>query len=187
VKPREASVYVDGYYAGTVDDFDGFMQSLPLPPGGHDIALYLEGFRTLRRSVYLRPGSHLHIRETLVRLGAGEVNEPPPAAPAVPAPPAGSYAEPRSPNPRPRAGGAPPQTPPAQAFGTLDLQVEPHEAEVTVDGRRWLTSDDGHYIIDVPAGSHTVEISQPGAAPYRRTVVVREGESVPLNVSVTGR
>src|SRR6185436_1225026 len=26
VKPREASVYVDGYYAGKVDDFDGLLQ-----------------------------------------------------------------------------------------------------------------------------------------------------------------
>jgi hypothetical protein len=40
VKPRNASVYVDGYYAGIVDDFDGIMQSLPLPPGGHEITLY---------------------------------------------------------------------------------------------------------------------------------------------------
>ena len=26
VKPRNAEVYVDGYYAGTVDDFDGALQ-----------------------------------------------------------------------------------------------------------------------------------------------------------------
>src|SRR6266542_229436 len=33
--PKEAAVYVDGYYAGIVDDFDGMLQSLPLSPGGH--------------------------------------------------------------------------------------------------------------------------------------------------------
>src|SRR5262245_48645054 len=37
VKPKEAEVYVDGYYAGLVDDFDGIFQRLHLPPGPHDI------------------------------------------------------------------------------------------------------------------------------------------------------
>lgn len=187
VKPRDTSVYVDGYYAGIVDDFDGLMQSLPLPPGGHDITLYLEGFRTLRRSLYLRPGSRLHLRETMVRLGAGEVSEAPPVGPVVPPPPAGSYSGPQTPNPQPQVSGAPPDTPAAQAFGTLDLRVEPHEAEVTVDGRRWLSSDDGHYAIDLPAGTHTVEVSHPDSATYRRQVVVHDGESTALNVSMTGR
>src|SRR5262245_22712637 len=33
VKPREAEVYIDGYYAGTVDDFDGTFQRLRVVPG----------------------------------------------------------------------------------------------------------------------------------------------------------
>jgi len=33
VTPKEAGVYVDGFYAGVVDDFDGVFQTLPLPPG----------------------------------------------------------------------------------------------------------------------------------------------------------
>ena len=33
VKPREAQVYVDGYYAGNVDDFDGVFQRLHLGTG----------------------------------------------------------------------------------------------------------------------------------------------------------
>ena len=41
--PKEAAVYVDGFYAGVVDDFDGVFQSLPLPSGGHDITLYYPG------------------------------------------------------------------------------------------------------------------------------------------------
>jgi len=32
VTPPEAAVYVDGYYAGLVDDLDGFFQRLPLTP-----------------------------------------------------------------------------------------------------------------------------------------------------------
>ena len=39
VEPEETEVYVDGYYAGVVDSYDGFFQRLHLPPGEHDIEL----------------------------------------------------------------------------------------------------------------------------------------------------
>jgi hypothetical protein len=35
VKPKQAEVYVDGYYAGIVDDFDGTFQRLRIEPGEH--------------------------------------------------------------------------------------------------------------------------------------------------------
>jgi hypothetical protein len=47
VSPRDASVYVDGYYAGSVDDFDGVFQSLPLEPGPHRIEVQLDGYAPL--------------------------------------------------------------------------------------------------------------------------------------------
>jgi hypothetical protein len=187
VEPRNASVYVDGYYAGIVDDFDGIMQSLPLPPGGHEITLYLEDFRALHRSLYLRPGSRLRLQETLQPRGAGEASELPPVAYAVPEPPAGTYSVPHTPNPRPQADSSPQPTPPARSFGSLDLRVEPREAEVTVDGRRWISSDDGHFVIDLPSGTHTVEVFHAGFPTYRRQVVVPDGQSTSLNVSLMGQ
>ena len=36
---EDAAVYVDGFYAGIVDDFNGVFQALPLPPGAHEIAI----------------------------------------------------------------------------------------------------------------------------------------------------
>lgn len=42
--PRDAEVYVDGYYAGIVDDFDGRLQHLELEPGPHQIELRAAGF-----------------------------------------------------------------------------------------------------------------------------------------------
>ena len=51
VKPQEAEVYVDGYYAGIVDDFDGVFQRLPVTPGEHEIELYLDGYRSVRQKV----------------------------------------------------------------------------------------------------------------------------------------
>jgi hypothetical protein len=39
VKPEGASVYVDGFSAGVVDDFDGAFQRLKLAPGPHHIEI----------------------------------------------------------------------------------------------------------------------------------------------------
>jgi len=41
--PRDAAVYADGYYVGTVDDFDGSFQKLNLEPGAHHIEVARQG------------------------------------------------------------------------------------------------------------------------------------------------
>jgi hypothetical protein len=46
VVPREAEVYVDGFFAGRVDDFDGAMQKLKIVQGSHRIELRAEGYET---------------------------------------------------------------------------------------------------------------------------------------------
>ena len=51
VKPRDAEVFVDGYYAGVVDDFDGTLQSLKLDSGAHNIEIRKPGLETLRFDV----------------------------------------------------------------------------------------------------------------------------------------
>lgn len=47
VSPRTAEVHVDGYFAGKVDDFDGALQKLKLPPGPHRVELKADGYETL--------------------------------------------------------------------------------------------------------------------------------------------
>jgi hypothetical protein len=47
VKPNNASVYVDGYYAGTVDDFDNAFQKLSLALGPHRIEISAPGYQPL--------------------------------------------------------------------------------------------------------------------------------------------
>ena len=51
VKPEETEVYVDGYYVGVVDSYDGVFQRLHLPPGPHDIELRLEGHHSLQEQM----------------------------------------------------------------------------------------------------------------------------------------
>ena len=79
VKPKEAAVYVDGYYAGLVDDYDGAFQRLRTAPGGHEITLYLEGYRTYSEKVYLAADNTFKVKHRLEKLASGEVSERPPA------------------------------------------------------------------------------------------------------------
>ncbi|MEW5983537.1 MAG: PEGA domain-containing protein [Acidobacteriota bacterium] len=54
VSPREANVFVDGYYAGRVDDFDGIFQRLKLKPGPHKIEISAPGYAPLVFDVDVR-------------------------------------------------------------------------------------------------------------------------------------
>lgn len=186
VEPEEAegaAVYVDGFYAGIVDDFNGVFQSLPLTPGGHTIVVYLESYRTVSHNIYLRPASSFKLRATMERLPAGETSERPELAPPLPAPPAGSYRAPATPPRAPLAQPAP-RTAQAVGFGTLDLYVQPASAEVTIDGQRWVSSDGGHFIVQVPVGKHRVDVSLPGYRQFTTEIEVGDGQTIPLNVSL---
>ena len=71
VKPERTRVYVDGYYAGIADDFDGIFQRLYLPPGRHDVTLRLEGYRTQHFKVYVPTDGTIKLHYDMVR-GEGE-------------------------------------------------------------------------------------------------------------------
>ena len=47
VEPKSAEVYVDGYYMGTVDDFDGTFQKMELEVGAHHIEIRAPGYQTI--------------------------------------------------------------------------------------------------------------------------------------------
>jgi hypothetical protein len=78
VKPKQTEVYVDGYYAGIADDYDGAFQRLHTSPGGHAITLRLEGYRTVTQNIYVRPDSTSKLKATMEKLAPGEVSEPAP-------------------------------------------------------------------------------------------------------------
>ena len=56
VDPNEAQVYVDGYFVGPVDSFDGIFQKLGLEAGAHRIELRAEGYETVQFEVLITPG-----------------------------------------------------------------------------------------------------------------------------------
>jgi hypothetical protein len=54
--PEHAPVYADGYYVGTVDDFDGAFQHLDLEPGAHHIEIRPQGQPAISFEVNVQPG-----------------------------------------------------------------------------------------------------------------------------------
>ena len=65
VQQKGAEVYVDGYYAGTVADFDGTFQSLDLEPGAHHIELRAQGYETATFDVNIAAGRTITYRSEL--------------------------------------------------------------------------------------------------------------------------
>ncbi|MGC4083959.1 MAG: PEGA domain-containing protein [Vicinamibacterales bacterium] len=65
VPQRDAEVYVDGYYAGVVNDFDGALQQVNLEPGPHAIEVRLDGYEPVTFDVNVEPGRTITYRSTL--------------------------------------------------------------------------------------------------------------------------
>lgn len=198
VTPKEAEVYVDGYYAGVVNDFDGFLQRLRVPPGEHEVVLHLDGYRTVHQKLYLTLNSTYKLRYTMEKLGPGETSEPPPAAQAPTGPPpepwtppeAGTLPAPRRVPPARRMPPPPQREAPAEAsvFGTLSIRVQPADAEVLIDGERWRgPAGEERLSVQVSEGTHRIEIQKDGYETFSTEVQVRRGETTPINVSLPPR
>jgi hypothetical protein len=69
VRPRDAEVYIDGYYAGIVDDFDGTLQGLRLEEGPYRIEIVAPGYAPLEFDVRIQPGRKIDYRGDLLPEG----------------------------------------------------------------------------------------------------------------------
>ena len=76
VAPVETEVYINGYYAGLADDFDGLFQRLYVPAGEHEIELRLEGYQSFGVKVYVSPGDTREITHRMRPLPPGETMAP---------------------------------------------------------------------------------------------------------------
>jgi hypothetical protein len=68
VQPREAQVYVDGYYVGEVDSFDGMFQKLTIEEGAHRIEIRATGFETAQFEVIIIPGETITYKGDMKRM-----------------------------------------------------------------------------------------------------------------------
>lgn len=62
---RDAEVYVDGYFAGIVDDFDGNFQQANLEAGPHRIEVRAQGYEPISFDVRIEPGRTITYRSSL--------------------------------------------------------------------------------------------------------------------------
>jgi hypothetical protein len=65
VPQRDAEVYVDGYFVGTVDNFDGIAQQANLEAGPHRIEIRSPEFQTIEFSVNVEPGRTITYRGSM--------------------------------------------------------------------------------------------------------------------------
>jgi hypothetical protein len=192
VKPKDAEVYVDGFYAGIVDDFNDWYERLYTAPGGHQITLFLDGYRTHTQQAYLTPDHTFKVKFQMEKLAPGEVAERPPAPPPPPPPdeqegprPRGPYGRPGQPPTR-NAPSDPSALPPSaeRARGTLELRLQPADAEVLVDGQSWQRSGADRVTIDLSEGNHSVQVRKSGYVGYLTDVDIRPGETATLDVNL---
>ena len=197
VSPRQTEVFVDGYYAGNVDEFDGVFQRLDIEPGEHEIELYLPGHRTVVQRVYLQPGKTSRIRLEMQPLGPGE---PEPVKPSgtsaiTPSRPGAGPGASRRPGPQPRDSRADddggvvrtdPDVRTANDYGSLALRVQPGPATITIDGERWEGPEGNErLVVELPPGRHVIEVQKDGYRRYTTEITVSAGEATTLNVALT--
>ena len=189
---------MDGYFAGLVDDFDGFSQRLRLEPGEHEVELYLEGHRTIKQKLMFTRGTTLKLKATMEKLGDGEPASvrpkpvtPPPGATPAPGTPAGRPDGPPERRIRPDRPERPDGPRPARRMpqaregaGTLSLRVQPEDAIIIVNGEEWDRPAGQRLVIELPAGTHRIEIRKDGFERYTREVRIEPGEATTLNVSL---
>ena len=187
VKPRDAEVLVDGYYVGTVDDFDGTFQSLKLEPGPASIEVRAPGFEALRLDVMVLSGRKITFEENMSEGDPGQA--PPPA----PRPPTGGpdrgvadgrpVARDRDAEPGSPAGyvGQPP------VFGGVRLRVEPRHAQVFVDSYLVGTVDDFDSGRGLPleSGPQSIEIRADGYEPLQIKVWILPDQTITYEDDLT--
>jgi hypothetical protein len=176
VKPSETEVFVNGAYAGRVDDFDNIFQQLNARGGAHEITLYLPGHRPFVQNIFFQPGKTLVVHHTMQRLERGELEpERPDRAP---------------PGRRGRAAGRGRAAAPARArTGSVSLRVEPDGATVTIDGDEIGIADgeEPFEVVGLDPGRHIIAVHKAGYRRLTTEVSLRPGETAPLNIKLTPR
>jgi PEGA domain len=172
VKPVETEVYLNGYYAGVVDDFDGVFQRLYVPAGHLDLELRLDGYESFHQKIYVAAGNTLDITHQMQPLRAGDANPPLPEPGALP--PEWTMVTP------PPIGDEP-----ASPYGILAVSVAPADAQIFVDDEAWLGMEGrAELAIHLPAGWHRLEVRKAGYQTFSTQIELTEGNTTRLNVKL---
>ena len=196
VDPQQTRVYVDNYYAGIADDFDGIFQRLYVPPGRHEISLKLDGYRTHKFRVYVPVDQTLKIHHVMER-GTGEdtdevIGEPDAYRPDVDRDRDDRYGRGRDDRrDDPRYEGRRDRDDDEQGeddrdnadAATLRLDLKPADASVYVDGE---FRGSGRQVenLRLAPGRHRIEVVRPGYRTAEREIDVRAGENSRVEIEL---
>lgn len=72
VHPGRAAVFLDDYFAGTVDEYYGVEHAMLVVPGKHRLKIALGGYKTFETEVELLPHQKFELRTDLM---AGSIND----------------------------------------------------------------------------------------------------------------
>ncbi len=174
VSPKDAQVYVDGYYAGVVDEFDGLFQHLTLHAGPHLVEIRKTGYTALAVELNLYPGESITYRRTMAPAGA----ESPAPAPGPPSEP--GFEEGAAP-PLPESLMQPP--------GSIRFDVTPKDAAVYVDGFYAGIADDfsGSQRLQLAPGRHHVRLDIAGYRTIDFDVLIESTRSITYRASLERR
>ena len=166
VKPKHAEVFVDGYFVGRVDDFDGSFQSLRLEAGPAHLDVRAADFRNLSVDVMILPGRKLTY-EAQMRPGA-----PTPVEPILEDVSVDAELE-RAPSP-----GVEREVPPP-VLGSVRLDIEPEHAQVFIEGYYVGVVADfsGGHGLPLESGPQTLEVRAEGYEPLELRIRILAGET----------
>jgi hypothetical protein len=184
-EPEQTRVYVDGYYAGIADDFDGIFQRLSIPPGRHEIALKLDGYRSHTFRVYVPVDDTIKIHHVMER-GTGEAT-----AEVV------GEAEYRRDEERAREDGDDRDDHDSDRYdrqdreddrdsaeaATVRLDLKPADASVYVDGE-FRGSGRRAETLRLSPGRHRIEVVRPGYRTVDREIEVRPGDNQSVEIQL---
>lgn len=176
VDPESTRVYVDGYYAGVADDFDGMFQRLHVPPGRHELTLRLEGYRSHRVKVYVPYDGTLKLHHDMVR-GEGESFEDL-VGPGMP-PDEERWARRRDPAYQSDEG----RPGPPREGAELRLTVRPEDASVYIDGE-FRGSGRQVGTLRLEPGRHRIEAVRPGYRTFDQEVEVAPDRPTDVTVEL---
>ena len=72
---------------------------------------------------------------------------------------------------------------PEPIMGHLDIDSNPMDAEIYIDGKHYGTTP--NVIADLLIGNHELRLEKQGCAPLYKTIVIKEGETLSLNETMT--
>jgi hypothetical protein len=171
VTPKDAQVYVDRYYAGVVDDYDGVFQHLSLLSGAHLVEIRKTGYRSLAIELNLYPGESITYRRVMEpSTDALESCSPASALP-----------------PGVEEGAAPPPVDLSARPGDVKFDVTPKDAEIYLDGfYAGIVNDfNGSQHLQVAAGRHHVSLKMAGYEPIEVELSIESNRTITYRTTMT--